>query len=174
MLTAFISLWCIELMFYKYAEVSQMSNRLSSESRVYADKARDLNRQVSHFQFLCSMHMILLRPSIFIWTLMHVNLKYISLSISWNIRVYVLSLYGFEAWHFLSAISKYSSLAFPLKYTFFMCQFQFVCQWLILSMIVSLNYSLMGYHLKTFIFYGLLICKNSGTLQFGFTTIAWG
>jgi hypothetical protein len=29
------------------AEVSQMSSRLTSESRVYADKARDLNRQVS-------------------------------------------------------------------------------------------------------------------------------
>jgi len=28
-----------------------MSSRLSSESRVYADKARDLNRQVSHFHF---------------------------------------------------------------------------------------------------------------------------
>ncbi|GAU33023.1 hypothetical protein TSUD_358900 [Trifolium subterraneum] len=27
-------------------QVSQMSNRLSSESRVYADKARDLNRQL--------------------------------------------------------------------------------------------------------------------------------
>lgn len=26
-----------------------MSSRLSSESRIYADKARDLNRQVSHF-----------------------------------------------------------------------------------------------------------------------------
>ncbi|WVZ21890.1 hypothetical protein V8G54_000434 [Vigna mungo] len=32
-------------------QVSQMSSRLSSESRIYADKARDLNRQVSHFQF---------------------------------------------------------------------------------------------------------------------------
>lgn len=29
------------------AEVSQMSSRLTSESRIYADKARDLNRQVS-------------------------------------------------------------------------------------------------------------------------------
>lgn len=28
-------------------EVSQMSSRLTSESRIYADKARDLNRQVS-------------------------------------------------------------------------------------------------------------------------------
>lgn len=35
-----------------------MSSRLSSESRIYADKARDLNRQVSHFQFHCIMHMI--------------------------------------------------------------------------------------------------------------------
>ncbi|KVI07602.1 hypothetical protein Ccrd_014041 [Cynara cardunculus var. scolymus] len=26
-------------------EVSQMSSRLTSESRIYADKARDLNRQ---------------------------------------------------------------------------------------------------------------------------------
>lgn len=30
-----------------FAEVSQMSSRLTSESRIYADKAKDLNRQVS-------------------------------------------------------------------------------------------------------------------------------
>lgn len=30
-----------------FAEVSRMSSRLTSESRIYADKARDLNRQVS-------------------------------------------------------------------------------------------------------------------------------
>jgi len=30
------------------AEVSQMSSRLTSESRIYADKARDLNQQVSY------------------------------------------------------------------------------------------------------------------------------
>lgn len=30
-----------------FAEVSQMSSRLTSESRIYADKARDLNRQVN-------------------------------------------------------------------------------------------------------------------------------
>ena len=35
-----------------------MSSRLSSESRIYADKARDLNRQVSHFLFYCIMHAI--------------------------------------------------------------------------------------------------------------------
>lgn len=29
-----------------FAEVSEMSSRLTSESRIYADKARDLNRQV--------------------------------------------------------------------------------------------------------------------------------
>ena len=29
------------------AEVSEMSSRLTSESRIYADKAKDLNRQVS-------------------------------------------------------------------------------------------------------------------------------
>ncbi|KAE9467973.1 hypothetical protein C3L33_00096, partial [Rhododendron williamsianum] len=34
---------CISL----FAEVSQMSSRLTSESRIYADKAKDLNRQVS-------------------------------------------------------------------------------------------------------------------------------
>jgi len=28
------------------AEVSEMSSRLTSESRIYADKAKDLNRQV--------------------------------------------------------------------------------------------------------------------------------
>jgi len=35
-----------------------MSSRLSSESRIYADKARDLNRQVSHFMFSFIIHMI--------------------------------------------------------------------------------------------------------------------
>jgi len=35
-----------------------MSSRLSSESRIYADKARDLNRQVSHYQLSGIMHMI--------------------------------------------------------------------------------------------------------------------
>ncbi|RWW75682.1 hypothetical protein BHE74_00016266 [Ensete ventricosum] len=29
------------------AEVSELSSRLTSESRIYADKAKDLNRQVS-------------------------------------------------------------------------------------------------------------------------------
>lgn len=37
-----------------------MSSHLSSESRIYADKARDLNRQVSHFQLYCIMHIIYL------------------------------------------------------------------------------------------------------------------
>jgi hypothetical protein len=32
------------------AEVSQMSSRLSSESRIFADKAKDLNRQVTSVQ----------------------------------------------------------------------------------------------------------------------------
>lgn len=32
---------------YFFAEVSEMSSRLTSESRIYADKAKDLNRQVS-------------------------------------------------------------------------------------------------------------------------------
>lgn len=35
------------LNYLNFAEVSQMSSRLTSESRIYADKARDLNRQVS-------------------------------------------------------------------------------------------------------------------------------
>lgn len=30
-----------------HADVSEMSSRLTSESRAYADKAKDLNRQVS-------------------------------------------------------------------------------------------------------------------------------
>ena len=34
------------------AEVSEMSSRLTSESRVYADKAKDLNRQVSLMEML--------------------------------------------------------------------------------------------------------------------------
>lgn len=34
-----------------YAEVSEMSSRLTSESRIYADKARDLNQQVSYCSF---------------------------------------------------------------------------------------------------------------------------
>lgn len=34
------------------AEVSEMSSRLTSESRVYADKAKDLNRQVRLMEML--------------------------------------------------------------------------------------------------------------------------
>jgi hypothetical protein len=30
------------------AEVSEMSSRLTSDTRIYADKAKDLNRQVIH------------------------------------------------------------------------------------------------------------------------------
>jgi hypothetical protein len=37
--------------FSNYAEVSEMSSRLTSESRIYADKARDLNQQVSYCSF---------------------------------------------------------------------------------------------------------------------------
>ena len=32
---------------FNFAEVSEMSSRLTLESRIYADKAKDLNRQVS-------------------------------------------------------------------------------------------------------------------------------
>ncbi|MBA0663701.1 hypothetical protein Goklo_003796, partial [Gossypium klotzschianum] len=35
----------------KLDQVSQMSSRLTSESRIYADKARDLNRQVSFLDY---------------------------------------------------------------------------------------------------------------------------
>jgi hypothetical protein len=37
---------------FNFAEVSEMSSRLTSESRIYADKARDLNRQVSLIQLM--------------------------------------------------------------------------------------------------------------------------
>lgn len=40
------------------AEVSQMSSRLTSESRIYADKARDLNRQVSAMEILRYDHIL--------------------------------------------------------------------------------------------------------------------
>lgn len=38
------------------AEVSEMSSRLTSESRIYADKARDLNRQVSYSDIVFILH----------------------------------------------------------------------------------------------------------------------
>jgi hypothetical protein len=39
-------------------QVSQMSSRLSSESRIFADKAKDLNRQVTSVQtFLVAFHL---------------------------------------------------------------------------------------------------------------------
>ncbi len=43
---------------FQFAEVSEMSSRLTSESRIYADKARDLNRQVS---FIGLMRIIYMR-----------------------------------------------------------------------------------------------------------------
>lgn len=49
----FFSFWWITMYFFysltitNFAEVSEMSSRLTSESRIYADKAKDLNRQVS-------------------------------------------------------------------------------------------------------------------------------
>lgn len=43
---------------FEFAEVSEMSSRLTSESRIYADKARDLNRQVSFLSLLCFDYVI--------------------------------------------------------------------------------------------------------------------
>ena len=41
-----------------FAEVSKMSSRLTSESRIYADNARDLNRQVSFICLVNNMHWV--------------------------------------------------------------------------------------------------------------------
>lgn len=44
-------------MFDDNAEVSEMSSRLTSESRIYADKARDLNRQVGYVDLLVMLRL---------------------------------------------------------------------------------------------------------------------
>jgi len=43
-------------LFFLNAEVSEMSSRLTSESRIYADKAKDLNRQVSLIVYYLILH----------------------------------------------------------------------------------------------------------------------
>jgi hypothetical protein len=40
-----------------FAEVSEMSNRLSNETKMYADKAKDLNRQVIHVHNAYAMNL---------------------------------------------------------------------------------------------------------------------
>lgn len=49
-------------LFLYIVEVSQLSSRLTSESRIYADKAKDLNRQVSCCNFGAKTFYIHLKP----------------------------------------------------------------------------------------------------------------
>lgn len=49
-----------------FPEVSEMSSRLTSESRIYADKAKDLNRQVS-FISLVNIHKMMIWQAICNW-----------------------------------------------------------------------------------------------------------
>ena len=57
-----------------YADVSEMSSRLTSESRIYADKARDLNRQVSLFFIAHFSHLLLHKYHVLIFHLLLVVL----------------------------------------------------------------------------------------------------